>query len=182
MREHASVSRDYEMMIVIAPTVGDEGLPAEVERVSGFIATVGGEVTATNHENPWGRRRLAYPINDHRDAFYVLYRFTAGATAIDELERELRLDDNVIRHLIVRYDQMTEHTPREPRERGERGERGEMPFRRTPAAEAGGPAPSAEPARPVEPQAAAVEATSEGDTSASTETADPGEQTESSEA
>ena len=52
LREHASEPRDYEMMIVIAPTVGEEGLPAEIERVSGFITGQGGTVSSTIHEKP----------------------------------------------------------------------------------------------------------------------------------
>lgn len=119
MREHASEPRDYEMMIVVAPTVAEEGLPAAIERVSGYITSQGGTVSSTINENPWGRRRLAYPINDHRDAFYVLYRFIARAEAIIEIEREMKLDDNIIRYLVVRYDELTEHEERPPRQQAE---------------------------------------------------------------
>lgn len=119
MREHASEPRDYEMMIVIAPTVGEEGLPAAIERVSGYISGQGGTVSSTINENPWGRRRLAYPINDHRDAFYVLYRFIARPEAIIEIEREMKLDESLIRYLVVRYDEMTEHEERAPRQQAE---------------------------------------------------------------
>jgi small subunit ribosomal protein S6 len=185
------------MMIVLAPTVSEEGLPEAIERVSGYVTSQGGEVTSTVNENPWGRRRLAYPINDHRDAFYVLYRFTANPDAVLEIEREIKLDETVIRYLVVRYDQMTEHTERAPRERGDAaGPGGNMPFRRSPAspsapapaasgaaADAGDDAPpaSGERAEPVEPDAAAVAATAEGDTEASTETSDAGETTEDQE-
>ena len=126
LREHASEPREYEMMVVIAPTVTEEGLPAEIERVSGYVAGQGGSVTATTSENPWGRRRLAYPISDHRDAFYVLYRFTARADAIIDIEREMKLDNSVIRYLVVRYDEMTEHEERAPRHQSDG-----PPFRRS---------------------------------------------------
>ena len=119
LREHASEPRDYEMMMVIAPTVGEEGLPAAIERVSGYITSQGGTVSSTNNENPWGRRRLAYQINDHRDAFYVLYRFIARADAIAEIEREMKLDDTIIRYLVVRYDELTEHEERPPRQQAD---------------------------------------------------------------
>lgn len=119
MREHASEPRDYEMMIVIEPTVGEEGLPVAIERVSGFITGQGGTVSSTIHENPWGRRRLAYQINDHRDAFYILYRFIARPEAIIEIEREIKLDTTIIRYLVVRYDEMTEHEERAPRQQAE---------------------------------------------------------------
>jgi small subunit ribosomal protein S6 len=117
LRELAQDSRPYEMMVVVAPTVGDEGLPAVVERVSGYVAAQDGTVTSVKHDNPWGRRRLAYPIEDHRDAFYVLYMFDADPRRITSLERDLKLDEQVIRHLVVRYDPMTEHEERTPRGR-----------------------------------------------------------------
>ena len=103
-------ARLYEMMIVVAPTVGEEGLPQVVERVSGYIVTNGGSVETFNHDNPWGRRRLAYPIQNYQDAFYVLYYFELAPAAIDEIERDLRLDEQIIRHLIVKYDPMAEHS------------------------------------------------------------------------
>lgn len=102
--------RLYEMMIVVAPTVGEEGLPQVVERVSGYVATSGGSIETYTHDNPWGRRRLAYPIQKFQDAFYVLYYFESPPIAIREIERELRLDEQVIRSLIVKYDAMAEHS------------------------------------------------------------------------
>ena len=177
MRDHANVPRDYEMMLVVAPTVSEEGLPAVIERVSGYIAAQGGTVDATSAENPWGRRRLAYPINDHRDAFYVLYRFTAAPASILEIEREIKLDEQVIRHLVVRYDEMTEHEERPPR--GADGRRAApvapgAPAAGTPPEASAPPASAARVEQPVEPEAAAVEATRQGDTDASVEEADPG--------
>lgn len=161
LREHAADPqlRDYEMMLVVAPTVTEEGLQEVVDRVSGYITTQDGTVDSTNSQNPWGRRRLAYPINDFPDAFYVLYRFHATTTAIDELERDLRLDEQVIRHLIMRYDVLTEH---EERPRGEGARRGESAPARAaaeaPAAAApAAAAPAAEaPAEATPAEAAAV--------------------------
>jgi small subunit ribosomal protein S6 len=181
LREHANIPRDYEMMLVVAPTVAEEGLQAVVDRVSGYIATQGGTVDSTSTENPWGRRRLAYPINDHRDAFYVVYRFTAEAPSIVEIEREIKLDEQVIRHLVVRYDEMTEHEERPPRGEARRG----APVAATPgaSAEAGAPTPSAASVeQPVEPDAAAVAPTRRSDTDASVEDADPGNPAEADEA
>ena len=129
MREHASEPRDYEMMVIVTPTVGEEGLPAAVERVSGYITNQGGTVSSTINENPWGRRRLAYQINDHRDAFYVLYRFIARGETVLEIERDIKLDEAIIRYLVVRYDEMTEHVERAPRQQAESP--GGPPFRRT---------------------------------------------------
>lgn len=204
MRERAADPRDYEMMIVIAPTVGDEGVGEVVDRVSGYVTAAGGEVTSTNNQNPWGRRRLAYQINDFPDAFYILYRFMAGPGAIEEVERDIRIDEQVIRHLIVRYDQMTEHEERQPG--GPRRMGGTGTSQPSPAQDAG-TAPTAAPAtevgqstesaeatadvdgttpppatddrvEPVQPDAQATQATAQGDANASPEDADPGASSE----
>jgi small subunit ribosomal protein S6 len=170
LRELAPESRAYEMMIVVAPTVGEEGLPAVVERVGGYITNYGGTLKSTSTENPWGRRRLAYPINDHRDAFYALYMFDVDGHRIDELERDLRLDDDVIRHLVVRYDPMTEHEERAPRVPAEAPP---VPPTRRPQAEAApAAAPAAESAE-AEPASAAepAEATPDADAPAAATTA-----------
>lgn len=115
MAKYAPDPRKYELMIVVAPTVGEDGLPAVVERVSGYVTDKGGEIESVNHENPWGRRRLAYEINGFQDAFYVLYYFTIEPRFIDEIERDIRLDDVLIRHLLVKYDPLTERVVKPPK-------------------------------------------------------------------
>lgn len=104
MARPAPRPRKYEMMIVVAPTVTEDGLPAVVERVSGLIEAQDAEIESFTHDSPWGHRRLAYPIQNFRDAFYVLFYFHAVPRAIGELDRELRLDSTIIRHLIVKFD------------------------------------------------------------------------------
>lgn len=104
MARPAPKPRKYEMMIVVAPTVTEDGLPAVVERVTGLIEAQEGAVESATHDNPWGHRRLAYPIQNFRDAFYVLYYFDMVPRGIQELDRELRLDEAIIRHLIVKFD------------------------------------------------------------------------------
>lgn len=107
MARPAPKPRKYEMMIVVAPTVTEDGLPNVVERVNGLIETYDGTIESFTHDSPWGHRRLAYPIQNFRDAFYVLYYFDVVPSAIGELDRELRLDDAIIRHLIVKFDPLT---------------------------------------------------------------------------
>jgi small subunit ribosomal protein S6 len=158
LRESTVDSRDYEMMVVVAPTVGDEGLSEVIERVKGYVTAQGGDVSSETHENPWGRRRLAYQIDDHRDAFYVLYRFLAPPASVVEIEREIKLDEQVIRYLVVRYDEMAEHEERPPRERGGDGQ-GTVPFRRTPST-----AQTSD--RPAEPAAEAEAPADQGATAA----------------
>lgn len=94
--------RDYEMVVVISPGVADENIPTFVERWGQFISGKGGEVTNVDH---WGRRRLAYPINRFSEGNYVLARFKAEPPVVEELEANLRLNEEVIRHLVVRLDE-----------------------------------------------------------------------------
>ena len=61
--------RDYELAFIIQPTVDDEGVTGVVEKVTQYVQTVNGEVTSVD---VWGRRNLAYPINNHREGIYVL--------------------------------------------------------------------------------------------------------------
>ncbi len=101
--------RPYEMLTIFHPQLADEDLGGAIEQVAGYVANAGGEVTQTARENPWGRRRLAYPIRvngqDVRDGFYVLYNFNVDARRVADLERSLKLNDRVIRHIIVKPDE-----------------------------------------------------------------------------
>jgi ribosomal protein S6 len=96
-------------MTVLHPEVPEETLPVELDRIAGFITTAGGAVLESLRDSPWGRRRLAYPIRsggrDVRDGYYTVWHFELGPDRVDDLERELRLDDVVIRHLIVNWEQ-----------------------------------------------------------------------------
>ena len=103
MRE---LPRDYEMMVVFAPQTADEELAGALDQVSGYITGSGGEVSQVLRDNPWGRRRLAYPVRkdgqDVREGFYTLYHFRSTATRIADLERSLKLNDRVLRHMVVK--------------------------------------------------------------------------------
>lgn len=100
--------REYELMVVVVPQLAEEDLNGALNQVSGYITQSGGEVAQVLKENPWGRRRLAYPIRnnsqDVRDGFYAVYRFRGESESIVDLERNLRLNDKVLRHIIVRPD------------------------------------------------------------------------------
>ncbi len=93
-------------MVLINPEVTDEALTAEIDQVGGFITSTGAEVTYLKRDTPWGRRRLAYPIQGHRDATYVLYQFLGSPSVLSDIERELKLDERVIRYLLVRQENM----------------------------------------------------------------------------
>ncbi|HVB64400.1 MAG TPA: 30S ribosomal protein S6 [Nitrolancea sp.] len=104
MRQYQRAPRGYELMTLINPEVTDEALTTEVDYVAGLITTFGGEITQIKRDTPWGRRRLAYPIQRHRDATYVLFQFLATPSIISTIERDLKLDERVIRYLLVRFE------------------------------------------------------------------------------
>ena len=97
--------RDYELMVVFHPELSEEDLASESQKVEGHITSVDGTMRLVNREAPWGRRRLAYPIRhgsrDVRDGVYVLYYFTSESDKLSEIEREIKLQDRIIRYLLT---------------------------------------------------------------------------------
>lgn len=97
--------RDYEMMVIFHPELSEEDLIGEVSKIEGHIGAIEGTVNLVNRESPWGRRRLAYAIRhdsrDIRDGVYVLYYFSAESTRLGDLEREIKLDDRILRYLLT---------------------------------------------------------------------------------
>lgn len=89
--------RDYELGIIINPDVGEEQARAIVERISQSIVNNGGQVVRVN---AWGRRRLMYPIQHHRDGLYFFFDLIMPTAAVVEIERGLRVNEDVIRHLM----------------------------------------------------------------------------------
>ena len=95
--------REYELVLVVSPDVGDEGFPVTVERVSKFINERGGDVKEVDQ---WGRRRLAYPIRRFTEGFYAVTHFSLEPTQVRALEGNLDLAEDVLRHLVVRQDEV----------------------------------------------------------------------------
>ena len=95
--------RDYELVIVVDPEVGDDGLPAIVERVNNFIQERGGSI---NNVDQWGKRRLAYPIKRHNEGYYVITHFSFDPQVIRALEGSLDLAEDLLRHLVTRIEEV----------------------------------------------------------------------------
>ena len=95
--------REYELMFVLTPDLQEDGVTTATERVTSLITNRGGEITKTD---TWGRRRMAYPIRHHLDGYYTVLRFRLDANVTDELDRNLRLTEPVMRHLIVRAEEV----------------------------------------------------------------------------
>ena len=91
--------RDYELVYILRPTSTEEVISGLAERLQTWVGASGGEIQKVTS---WGRRRLAYPIADVRDGIYTLVNFRTAPTAIKELERNIKLAEDIIRHMIVR--------------------------------------------------------------------------------
>ena len=87
----------YEVMFIIDPILEDEKKNAVVERVQEII-NADGEVSSVD---TWGMRKLAYPINKKNEGYYVVVEFNASADLPKELDRRLRISDDVMRHIII---------------------------------------------------------------------------------
>ncbi|HEV8402021.1 MAG TPA: 30S ribosomal protein S6 [Candidatus Limnocylindrales bacterium] len=93
--------RRYELMLVLRPDVADDKSQAIVDRTTRGIVAAGGQIVKVA---PWGRRRLAYPIDRHREGSYHIILFEAPSDAITELEHTLLITEEVLRHLVTRVD------------------------------------------------------------------------------
>lgn len=94
--------REYELVLVISPQLAEEEVAGVVERVSQFVKDRGGSVGAID---PWGRRRLAYPIRKATEGHYILAQLQLEPEVVRELEANLHISEDVLRHLLVRTDE-----------------------------------------------------------------------------
>jgi small subunit ribosomal protein S6 len=93
--------RRYELMLVLRPDAPDDRSQAVIDRTTRQITAAGGQIVKVA---PWGRRRLAYPIDRYREGAYHIVLFEAPADAIVELERGLLITEEVLRHLVIRVE------------------------------------------------------------------------------
>ena len=93
--------RRYELMLVLRPDVADDKAQAVIDRTTRQIVAAGGQIVKVA---PWGRRRLAYPIDRHREGSYHIILFEAPSEAVAELERGLLITEELLRHLITRVE------------------------------------------------------------------------------
>ena len=90
--------RLYEVVYILDPALDEGAATAKLEKFHALAIANGGEVSAVDH---WGNRQLAYPLARQKAGYYVVAQFTAVAEALPEFERLLRLDDEVLRYLLV---------------------------------------------------------------------------------
>lgn len=93
--------RKYEIMYIIRPIVEDEAKKALITRFDDILTSNGAEIIESKE---WGKRRLAYEIDDLREGYYQLVTVNAGIEAIDEFTRLANINEDIIRHMAVRLD------------------------------------------------------------------------------
>ena len=93
--------KKYELALVVNAKVEDDVRTATVEKAKEYIARYGGTVTEVED---WGKKRLAYEIQHMREAYYYFIQFEADTTCPAEVERHVRIMENVVRYLCVRKD------------------------------------------------------------------------------
>jgi small subunit ribosomal protein S6 len=93
--------RSYEIMFIAHPDLDDASLTALIDRAKSWVTNSGGQVTQTDL---WGRRRLAYPIRKQTEGQYILMQTQMLPTGTSEVERNMRLTEQVMRFQVVRTD------------------------------------------------------------------------------
>ena len=90
--------RRYELMLLLRPDLEDDKLQAAVEKVTRAIVNAGGSLSKVS---PWGKRRLAYDIDRHREASYFLIHFDIEPSQVRDIERGLLITEEILRHLVT---------------------------------------------------------------------------------
>ncbi len=108
--------RDYELGFILNPEVSEEQTRAILERIEQIVKNYDGQVVKVNQ---WGRRRMAYPIEHHRDGYYVFIDMILTPETVLELDRNLMVSEEVLRQLVKRRDPKAVQKEREEREERE---------------------------------------------------------------
>ena len=140
-----SETRQYELVYVVNPETDEDGVAGLHVQIAEIVDKLGGRIDKTDN---WGRRQLAYEIDRHREGTYVLELISGSGELVSEIDRRLRVSDNVLRHLVVRVDEDLRKAQRARERRQSRAQRRRaakgQPPASPPAGEAVEPAPAAE--------------------------------------
>jgi small subunit ribosomal protein S6 len=148
------MNRTYEIMFIVRPDVDEAELDKLIETFSGYVTTGGGTIKQTEK---MGRRRLAYTVRKFNDGFYVLLIVEAPASLISEIERRLRVSEQVIKFITVRTDEEDKRVAKIKAHRDAHVKRSALPQVNAEAA-------AATPNEPAAPEASAPAAVAEPET------------------
>ena len=93
--------RSYELMFILKPELDEEATAAAVDKYTNLITTQGGSIS---NVDKWGKRRLAYEVADYRDGYYVVVNFAGEPETSKEIDRVLKISDDVIKHMVIKLD------------------------------------------------------------------------------
>jgi len=93
--------RKYEIMYIIRPDIEEEAQNTLIERFKSVLTDNGAEIEKVDE---MGKRRLAYEINNYRDGYYVVVKFSSDDTAVNEFDRLAKFSDDIVRHIVIRED------------------------------------------------------------------------------
>jgi small subunit ribosomal protein S6 len=139
------MSRIYEELFILRPDITEEETTAVIDQVRGVVTQAGGTI---DKEERWGVRKLAYRVEKRAEGFYVLLQLSVAASAVREVERRLRVNDAVLKHLTVRIDEKLKWLEKRRKEREKRAAR-----RPAPVAAPAAPADEVRPVMPAVPAA-----------------------------
>ncbi|MGY0504436.1 30S ribosomal protein S6 [Luteimonas sp. e5] len=118
--------RHYEVVFLVHPDQSEQ-VPGMLERYQGLIENAGGKL---HRVEDWGRRMLAYPINDLVKAHYAMFNMECGQAALDELVDSFRFNDAILRHLIIKRDEAVTEQSLIMKNKDEKGDKPERSERR----------------------------------------------------
>lgn len=90
--------KNYETLFILDPDISEEDIDKDIERIKGYIEKTNGNIVELDK---WGVRRLAYQIRKKRQGFYVLMKFLANPSSIQDVDSNFKLDERILRHIIV---------------------------------------------------------------------------------
>jgi small subunit ribosomal protein S6 len=150
------MNRTYEIMFIVRPDVEEAEIDKLIETFSGYITNGGGTIKNSLTEQKMGRRRLAYTVKKFNDGFYILLVVDAPASLISEIERRLRVSEQVIKFITVRMDEENKRVAKIKAHRDAHVKRSAQPQVNLEATAADNQ-PAQTPAATTEPQAKAEE-------------------------
>ena len=126
------MKRDYELGFILDPEVNEEQTGAVLTRISQIVTNYDGQIVRVNQ---WGRRRMAYPIEHHRDGYYVFIDMILTPETVAELDRTLTVSEDILRHMVIRRDPKAVKKEREDFEARAAAQEQEQAAAATPEAE-----------------------------------------------
>ncbi|MFY4776201.1 30S ribosomal protein S6 [Metabacillus sp. RGM 3146] len=94
--------KNYEIMYIVRPNIEEDAKKALVERFNTILTDNGANLTEAKE---WGKRRLAYEINDFRDGYYMLLKISSDSAAVQEFDRLAKINEDIIRHIVIKEEE-----------------------------------------------------------------------------